>query len=382
MLIICEKLLKKIRWVLIQRMNIVRHSSKKFPAQKISLFTSQRMLKNKAFVRLFRCSQRNTRLLFFSFLSKIRVTRRSVISCKYLLIRSEPSSIEPKNIFSHWVRSHNFLIFLRMPKKNTKDKIQKTKYSETSSLRDAILRDIHTKNIRPRARWQYILLHMGLYTSWIVTIILGSFACALMILEFSLPERAYLHWMQTQDNDWLLALPYLWWIGLIFAVTIGYFIFSKTGRSYRFHAGIITTILVLGSFVGGEILYITRIAHWSDRQMQRFEPRYRDFRRTHMLPRPEDGVLPLRILSIQDNILRGKSPDGHDWEVTLMCASDACRQRKEKLILGRPVLFEGTMSGRGTFFATEFLSPPQGFPKNIHKKNTPIFPLHERDNDS
>jgi len=52
-----------------------------------------------------------------------------------------------------------------MPKKNTKDKIQKTKYSETSSLRDAILRDIHTKNIRPRARWQYILLHMGLYTS-------------------------------------------------------------------------------------------------------------------------------------------------------------------------------------------------------------------------
>ena|GEM_PF-1247276 len=100
-----------------------------------------------------------------------------------------------------------------------------------------------------------------------------------MILEFSLPERAYLHWIETQGNGWFFALPYLWGIGLIFAITIGYFIFSKTGRSYRIHAGIITIILVLGSLVGGEILYITRIAHWSDRQMQRFEPRYGAMRR-------------------------------------------------------------------------------------------------------
>jgi len=123
-----------------------------------------------------------------------------------------------------------------------------------------------------------------------------------MILEFSLPERAYLRWMETQDNlGWLLALPYLWGIGMIFALTIGYFIFSKTGRSYRLHASIIALVLILGSLVGGEILYITRMAHWSDRQMQRFEPRYRGMREnfSHILPRPEDGILPLRVLSIE-----------------------------------------------------------------------------------
>jgi hypothetical protein len=73
-----------------------------------------------------------------------------------------------------------------------------------------------------------------------------------MILEFSLPERAYLHWMETQDDlGWLLALPYLWGIGMIFALTIGYFVFSKTGRSYRLHAGAITAILIMGSLIGG-----------------------------------------------------------------------------------------------------------------------------------
>jgi hypothetical protein len=78
-------------------------------------------------------------------------------------------------------------------------------------LRESILANIHTKNIHPRPRWQYILLHTSLWSTGIATIILGSFACALMILEFSLPERVYLRWLETQDNfGWLLALPYLW----------------------------------------------------------------------------------------------------------------------------------------------------------------------------
>ena len=78
-------------------------------------------------------------------------------------------------------------------------------------LRESILAKIHTKSIRPRPRWQYVLLHAGLWSTGVVTVILGSLACASMFLEFSLPERAYLRWMEMQDdNGWILALPYLW----------------------------------------------------------------------------------------------------------------------------------------------------------------------------
>ncbi len=142
--------------------------------------------------------------------------------------------------------SPNFLTFLPMPK-----------------LRESILADIHAKNIHPRPRWQYILLHIGLWSAGIVTIILGSFACALMILEFSLPERAYLRWIESQETTgWLLALPYLWGIGMIVALTVGYFIFSKTDRSYRFHASVITITLIVGSLLGGELLYLTHAVHF------------------------------------------------------------------------------------------------------------------------
>ena len=135
--------------------------------------------------------------------------------------------------------------------KNTKQKTKNTvEFSTKSSIRDAIIADIHANKISPRPRWQYILLHIGLWISGIVTILLGSFTCAFVFLSFSLPERVYVSWLSGEEHaGWILALPYLWGIGMIFALTVGYFIFSHTGRAYRYHASIIALALVTGSIV-------------------------------------------------------------------------------------------------------------------------------------
>lgn len=76
--------------------------------------------------------------------------------------------------------------------------------------------------------------------------------------------------------------------------------------------------------------------------MQRFEPRYREMREqfSRLLPRPEEGILPLRVLSVEGDTIRGKTPDGHDWEVTLLCHDEPCQSKKSKIPTGRPVIFE------------------------------------------
>lgn len=106
-------------------------------------------------------------------------------------------------------------------------------------FRESILAGIHAKNLRPRPRWQYILLHTSLWCVGILTVILGSIAFAFVMLELTLPERTYIRWMEMQGNQWVTVLPYLWGIGSIVAVTLGYFIFKQTGKSYRFRAGMI-----------------------------------------------------------------------------------------------------------------------------------------------
>lgn len=75
--------------------------------------------------------------------------------------------------------------------------------------------------------------------------------------------------------------------------------------------------------------------------MQRFEPRYRDMRQNfaRILPRPEEGLLPLRVLNIEGDIIQGETPHGENWEVHLQCSSDECRKEQKKLLINRPVLF-------------------------------------------
>lgn len=53
------------------------------------------------------------------------------------------------------------------------------------------------------------------------------------------------------------------------------------------------------------------------------EPRYRDFRRgmKRMMPRPEEGILPLRVGAMQENIFFGSDPAGRSWEVLFICAA-------------------------------------------------------------
>jgi hypothetical protein len=55
------------------------------------------------------------------------------------------------------------------------------------------------------------------------------------------------------------------------------------------------------------LLYVTRVAHWSViRQIRRFEPRYSEMRRGFegIIPRPEEGILPLKILEIDGDVIR------------------------------------------------------------------------------
>lgn len=241
------------------------------------------------------------------------------------------------------------------------------------SIRDSILADIHAKKIQPRPRWQYILLHAGLWTSGIVTIVLGSFACALMILEFSLPERAYFRWMEMNASPWFAALPYLWGIGMIAVLTIGYFIFSKTGRSYRFHAGAIVVLLIVWSFVGGEITYISGFAQRGDHMIQRFQPSYREFREgfQHMIPRPEEGILPLLVTQIEWEEIQGNGPDGQEWQVILKCGTDACLKRQALILLHRPAIFEGKIREEHVFDAFEVLFPGEDLHVKIRKNIPP-----------
>lgn len=226
------------------------------------------------------------------------------------------------------------------------------------SLRDKIISNIHKQKLIPRPRWQYVLGHFILWSVCILTLLAGAVAFSLMLMEFDMPERVFIRWMDMQDNaTLLLALPYLWLLWVFLALLLGYFLFSRTERWYRIRAFFVVLSLLVWSLLFWWILFSTHVVHWGEERFRQFEPHYRNFRRgvRMMMPRPEDGVLPLRVLRVDNDIFFGNDPAGHSWAVHLVCHTPECDSRKKQI--NKPFLFHGVVKDPGKFEADNILRP-------------------------
>jgi hypothetical protein len=90
-----------------------------------------------------------------------------------------------------------------------------------SQLKSKILDSIHEQQLKPRPRWQYIIGHVLLWSVCLGTLFAGSIAFSLVLMAFDMPERVFVRWMDSQeDNTWLFALPYIWLFGLVITLVL------------------------------------------------------------------------------------------------------------------------------------------------------------------
>ncbi len=68
------------------------------------------------------------------------------------------------------------------------------------SLRDKILSNIRTQKLAPKPRWQYVMAHFILWSVCLLTLLAGAVAFSLMLMEFDMPERVFVRWMDMQEN--------------------------------------------------------------------------------------------------------------------------------------------------------------------------------------
>ncbi len=243
-------------------------------------------------------------------------------------------------------------------------------------LKHNILASIKEKKIRPRPRWQYVALHALLTISVIWSVIVGSFAFALFLFEFSLPERPYVD-LVMDKKPLAIYLPYIWAVCMLVAIVVGYVLFSRTGKNYKFHTLLMVGILLVGSLIGWYGLYISRAVHWWDEQLRHFDPRYRDIRESIIreIPSPESGVLPLRIDNIEKENIYWTDPRGQKWQVILSCQTEECTSAFNSHDKNRPIVFEWAVeesdtSDKNIFRATDIKEPM----KNMRPKNFPSSP--------
>lgn len=225
------------------------------------------------------------------------------------------------------------------------------------SIKNTILHTIQQEHITPLARWKFVVFHIALWIVVLLTIAIGSFGWALLYLIWYMPENVSLRWMNQMDlRLWIFFL--IWVVWIIFSIIVASVVFRKNGNGYRLTYTTIIVFFIFMAFLGGSIIHMFRISHYSQLSFQHVPP-YTKFRENlhKKIPHPEEGKLLIKINNIHDNEITWRSPEGKIWQVRLDCQDPHCHDLFSRLRKKRPIVFTGTLSGE-VFYADGILAPP------------------------
>ena len=220
-------------------------------------------------------------------------------------------------------------------------------------LSEKIVGKIKEEKVKPKPRWHFMVMHLFLISTIVLSIIFGSMAFAVIIRKITL-------------TDWELArlsaggsirpiiqlLPYLWFIFVILAIFIADRLFKKTKTGHRRKPWMILLGSVLLSMNFGYIFFITHFDQPFEKTFRNHLPYYQlmEEKQHGLFIAPEKGLLAGKIIEINtENNWMIIDFKRHEWLVDVSSAEFKTHFEPE---IGLMVGIMGKTQKRGQFEAT------------------------------
>lgn len=169
-------------------------------------------------------------------------------------------------------------------------------------ITQTVLETIKDKKIIPRPKWEFVMKNYFIWTVSIISLIIGSFAFAVIIYMF-------------KNNDWdlyqqigknllnftLATLPYLWLIFLSLFIFLAYYNFKHTKSGYKYKLNLVIGGSIITSIILGILFYNIGFGQAIDNIFDEKIPVYRRLmmHRAAIWHQPDKGLLFGTIESIQ-----------------------------------------------------------------------------------
>lgn len=215
----------------------------------------------------------------------------------------------------------------------------------------SILEKIKTEHLKPKARWQFVLKNIVLWSLAIVAVVaagvfIASFIQDLLEAEWDIAHRypgGQFHFLrQAISTTWLIAIAAV--------IALAFVFFRKTKRGYRYGVFVLAGIIFTSSVVLGTSLVPTKIPEKvRDFKAQKFGRNFDEQRWQN----PQEGFLLGDIIEIEGQIFILSALDKKVWKV------DALGSKMPPdfdLKQGDRVRVIGEKSGEDTFRA-DFVKP-------------------------
>lgn len=236
-----------------------------------------------------------------------------------------------------------------------------------SEISKNILKKIDEENIKPIPKWQFILLHIGLFTMFVFAILFGSLATSLMLFHIWTIDWEIVPRIGGGFHSFLYVLPYMWIVVLILMIFLATLIYKHTNKGYRVKPSMIVAISIIASLLIGSILFATKSAERMERVLRENIKPYNQYReiREQIWQVPEQGLLPGIIYDIKDKrLLILKDRFNKQWEIDI---TDAKFPKFFPLPKeGDQIIVVGIKTGEFTFHA-EGIRPAPQLPRNFKR---------------
>ncbi|MEJ0054087.1 MAG: hypothetical protein WDN10_05215 [bacterium] len=164
-----------------------------------------------------------------------------------------------------------------------------------------VLEHIEREQVRPLPRSRFVLQNVALWVFGILSILFGAIAAAAAL--FALANAGWRYYVATHDTFLTFLIetaPLLWIVTLAFFVLIGYQIFRRTRRGYRYPFIAVAATSVAASLLLGAALYGAGFGEVIEEGLGAHVPFYRPALQAEQViwAHPERGLLAGRVTGL------------------------------------------------------------------------------------
>jgi hypothetical protein len=184
---------------------------------------------------------------------------------------------------------------------------------------EQILKEIEGKNLKPTAKWKFVVVHSLLVASGILALLIGSLAVAaglFVLLNSDVDVYRALH--GSGLSYMIKNMPLLWILSMIVFIVIADVVFKQTGKGYRYALWALILASLLISIILGSFLYLKGIGHVVEYRVGRHVPLYTDVfeQRANRWTNPEGGLL-VGSVNFQGSTTTLTDKNGKQWLLNL-----------------------------------------------------------------
>ncbi len=239
-----------------------------------------------------------------------------------------------------------------------------------SKISQQVLEQIKDENLKPYPKWLFILWHVFLIISLLLTVVLGGFVMALVFLHFDNIDWEFVSFSGDQGlPPFLEVLPFLWLSMLIVVNFLALKVFSLFEQAYK-HSHVLIVLVSIGlSILLGWSINHNRGADFFEQSLRDNIGPYAEMQRSFedKFLIPEKGLLPGRVIQINSSVeIELEDLKSKNWTIHFD-QKLADKKGIQMLQPGQMVMVVGKIQENDTFLARD-IRIKRIFGENLRKK--------------